>query len=104
MTSNINKKQPSECTNITEVRNEIDAIDKEIIRLLSNRLQYVHEVVKYKEATATSIEAADRKADVLSTRAQWAIENGLEPEVIQDMYQNLIQYFIDEEKKKKNIK
>lgn len=100
---NVNDKKPSECTNITEVRNEIDNIDRIIIELLSERFQYVKEVVKYKDNTPKSIEASDRRSIVLSQRRQWAAEKGLDPDVVEDIYKRLIQYFISEEMKIKNI-
>lgn len=99
MAQNINEKTPLECTNISEVRNEIDNIDKEIIRLLSTRFEYVKEVVKYKDGTAKGIEAADRKAAVFRSRREWAEQCGLNPDIIEDIYTRLIQYFIEEEKK-----
>ncbi|MCQ2213044.1 MAG: chorismate mutase family protein [Bacteroidaceae bacterium] len=100
---NINSKKPSECTNIAEVRNEIDRIDHVIIDLLSQRFQYVKEVVKYKDSTPGSIEAPERRRAVLECRRRWAEECGLNADVVERMYDNLIQYFIDEEKKIKNI-
>lgn len=99
MAQNINGKLPLECTDISEVRNEIDNIDKEIIRLLATRFEYVKEVVKYKDGTAKGIEAADRKTAVFRTRREWAEQNGLNPDVIEDIYTKLVQYFIEEEKK-----
>lgn len=99
----INKKKPSECTSITDVRNEIDNIDKAIVELLGRRFDYVKEVVKYKEKTAGSIEATDRKKAVLEGRRLLAEKNGLNPDVIEDIYARLIEYFIDEEKKIMNV-
>ena len=99
MAGNDKRRLPQECTNITEVRNEIDHIDATIIKLLSTRFGYVREVVKYKEKTASGIEASDRRAAVIATRRQWAEEAGLCPDVIENIYNTLIDYFIDEEKK-----
>lgn len=98
-----NDRLPSECTNIAEVRNEIDNIDKVIIRLLSARFEYVKEVVKYKEKTASSIEASGRRNAALADRRKWAEEAGLSPDVIEEIYDRLIRYFIEEEKKIMNI-
>lgn len=95
----VNEKLPQECTNIDEVRNEINNIDNEIINLLAIRLGYVHEVVKYKEATDKAIEASERRATVIRTRRDWAAEKGLDPDVIEEVYKKLIQFYIDEEKK-----
>lgn len=103
MKPKINSKHPQECTCIEEVRNEIDTIDKEIIRLLSTRLSYVKEVVKYKRPTSSGIEATDRRKAVIESRKQWAAEAGLDPEVVGSIYDKLIAYFIEEEKKLVNL-
>ena len=93
------RKLPGECTNINEVRNEIDNIDLDLIKLLSNRFGYVREVVKYKENTNDGIEASDRRAAVIASRRKWAEEAGINPDVIENIYNTLIDYFITEEKK-----
>lgn len=95
----VNEKQPQECTNIEEVRHEIDNIDSEIIRLLSIRSSYVGEVAKYKLQTGKSIEAPLRRAAVISTRREWAERAGFSPDVIENIYNTIIEYYIDEEKK-----
>lgn len=103
MNTSVTNRKPSECKNIAEVRDEIDNIDNVIVTLLSERFQYVKEVVKYKEKTADGIEASDRKKAVLEKRRQWAQERGLDPNVIEEIYAKLIQYFISEEKKIMNL-
>lgn len=97
MALNVNNKLPHECSNIDEVRQEIDCIDNAIIGLLATRLKYVHEVVKYKDGTADGIVAADRRAAVLNNRRELAMQNGLNPDVIENIYKQLIEYFIAEE-------
>lgn len=99
MAKELNTRRPDECTNIADVRQEIDIIDQEIIRLLSTRLNYVREVVKYKDGTAKGIEAKGRWEEVINTRRQWAQKAGLDPEAIGEIYNRLVVYFIEEEKK-----
>ena len=99
MTDNNNRKLPHECTNIAEVRNEIDNIDKAVIELLAERFEYVKEVVKYKENSRDSIEATDRRNAVIQGRRKLAEEYGLDPDVIEEIYDRLIRYFIEEEMK-----
>lgn len=99
MDNNTPRRQPQECTDITQVRDEIDRIDSDIIQLLSTRFGYVREVVKYKENTHQGIEANDRRAAVINSRRQWAQEAGISPDVIEGIYNTLIDYFIQEEKK-----
>ena len=99
MTSTHVSKLPHECVDISEVRNEIDHIDRSILHLLSSRFGYVREVVKYKEQTDTGIEASDRRKAVIATRREWAQAEGISPDVVEAIYNHLIDYFIEEEKK-----
>lgn len=103
MLQNINQKAPQECNNIAEVRNEIDNIDKVIISLLCKRFDYVKEVVKYKSKDSASIEASDRRQQMLVQRRLWAEEKGLSADVIEQIYDTLVTYFIEEEKKIANL-
>lgn len=95
----VTTKTPSECTDITEVRAEIDHIDQAIIELIGQRFGYVKEVVKYKDRTAKAIEANDRRESMKIDRRVWAEQNGLSADVIERMYDMLVEYFIAEEKK-----
>ena len=97
MTNQLQGKLPHECMNKAEIRNEIDAIDYEIIKLFGLRFQYVKEIVKFKEKTPESIVAAKRQQQVFEKRREWAVENGIEPDIIEEIYRKLIQYFINEE-------
>ncbi len=97
-------KTPSECNNIEDIREAIDMIDRQLIGLLSNRFGYVKEIVKYKKHDKESIIAKDRYDKVLKKRRELAEIHGLNPDVIEDIYKRLIQYFIDEELKIINIK
>lgn len=92
-------RKPEDCQNIEEVRFEIDIIDEEIISLISKRFGFVKEVVKYKTPTKDSIIAQERYDAVLVKRREMAIEKGLNPDVIEQMYKLMMNYFIGEELK-----
>lgn len=104
MTSQITTKAATDCTSLAELRSQIDRIDQAIIALIGHRASYVHEVVRYKQPTAASIEASDRRTSMLVDRRAWAEEAGLAPDVVEQLFSNLVQYFIDEEKKLVNLK
>jgi len=98
------RKLPLECDSIAEIRKEIDAIDYSIIKLFGLRYNYVKHIVKYKDKSPESIAAVDRKKVVLKKRREWAIENGVNPEIFEEMFRNLIKHFIYEELKIVQIK
>jgi isochorismate pyruvate lyase len=89
-------KKPQDCKTITEVRNGIDIIDKQLIELIGKRYEYIKEIVRFKTNQA-DVEAKPRYDEVLKIRRQWAIEQNLSPDVIESMYKIMIQYFIEEQ-------
>ncbi len=91
-------KKPDECSNLEEIRGEIDAIDKEIIAALGRRFAYVKAAAKFK-TSETSVKAPDRFHSMLQQRRVWAEDARLNPDVIEKLYRDLVNYFIDEEKK-----
>jgi isochorismate pyruvate lyase len=88
-------KQPEECKNIREIREAIDNIDKEIIKLIGKRHVYIKEIVKFKSNDRESIVAKDRYNEVIENRRRLAVENGLSPDLIENIYKNLIDHFIN---------
>jgi len=91
-------KEPNDCSNIQEIRVCIDTIDRQIISDLGKRFEYVKVAAKFK-TSETSVKAPERFNTMLQQRRQWAEEAGLSPDVIEKVYQDLVNYFIDEELK-----
>jgi isochorismate pyruvate lyase len=91
-------KSPDECSDIQEVREEIDLIDREVIDALSKRFQYVIAAARFKTSEA-SVKAPDRFNAMLQKRREWAQEAGLNADVVEKLYRDLVNHFIDEEMK-----
>jgi isochorismate pyruvate lyase len=89
---------PDACTSIEEVRAAIDTLDREIIAALGRRFGYVKAITRFK-TTAADVQAPARYQHVLATRREWAEQAGLRPDVVEQIYRELIAYFIDEEMK-----
>ena len=91
-------KTPSECGNMTEIRAEIDCLDRQIITLLGQRFDYVKAAAKFKTSQA-SVRAAERFQAMLQQRRLWAESEGLNSDVIEKLYRDLVNHFIEEEMK-----
>lgn len=89
---------PDECSNIQEIRSEIDAIDREVINALGKRFAYVKAAANFKPSE-TRVKAPERFNTMLQQRRIWAESAGLNPDVIEKLYRDLVNYFIDEELK-----
>ena len=88
--------KPEECVNIQQVRAEIDRIDKTIIDLIGSRYQYVKAAAQFK-TSESSVKAPERFTSMLLQRREWAEGQGLNPDVIANLYTDLVTYFINEE-------
>ena len=89
-------KLPHDCTNIEDVRREIDMIDKEIIGLVGKRFAFVREIIKYK-SNVDEVYAKDRYNAVINQRREIALKYNLNPDVIESLYRILMDYFINEQ-------
>lgn len=94
----MNNKTPEQCKDMQEIRKEIDQLDEQVIKLLGQRFEYVKAASKYK-TSETGVKAPERLKAMLTQRRTWAESVGLNPEVIEKMYQDLVNYFISEELK-----
>ncbi|BFT64238.1 isochorismate lyase [Pseudomonas moorei] len=93
-----NQLQPSECARMEDIRREIDALDRAVIKLLGKRFQYVLAASKFK-TSAASVRARERFDAMLATRREWAEAEGLSPDAIEKLYSDLVNHFIAEEMK-----
>lgn len=84
---------------IDEIREAIDTIDQEVIRLLGARYKYVKEVVRFKEPNEESIIARERFNSVIASRRKMAEKEGIDPEIVEKIYRDLLNHFIEIELK-----
>lgn len=90
-------KSAAQCGSLDEVRAAIDRIDEEIISLMGRRADYVQAAARFKNQES-EIAAPERFAAMLQARRAWAEREGLSPDVIENIYRELVRYFIDREK------
>ncbi len=89
-------KSPHDCADMHDVRAAIDAIDQQVIQLLGERRHYVEAAAKFK-TDAASVRAPERFKAMLQQRRTWAEANGLSADVVEKLYTDLVNYFIEEE-------
>lgn len=91
------------CKSLEEVRDNIDRIDDEIIKLIAERGTYVVQASTFKK-NENSVKAPNRVEQVISKVRKKAEEYGANPDMIEALYREMISRFInlemDEFKKK----
>ncbi len=85
------------CRTLGEVRSNIDRIDREIVKLLAERGQYVHEAARFKK-DPTSVEAPARAEAVVQRAMRLAAADGLPPSVAEATYRAMMRAFLDYER------
>lgn len=93
-----NSKQPNECGGMSEIRAEIDALDKAVIEFLGKRFEYVQAASRFKK-DEEAVQAPKRFEQVLEQRRQWAQDVRLNADAIENLYRDLVLHFIEEEKR-----
>lgn len=93
-----NRLPPNACKDMTDIRQEIDLLDQTIIGLIGKRYQYVQAAAKFK-TSAAAVRAPERFRAMLQQRRDWAEAVGLDPNVIEKLYHDLVSHFIEEEMK-----
>ncbi|HEY9771002.1 MAG TPA: isochorismate lyase [Coleofasciculaceae cyanobacterium] len=91
-------KQPEQCLNMEDIRHEIDTLDRQIIAALGQRFEYVKAAANFKSDVA-AVKASERFKTMLEQRRKWAEIENLNPDVIEKIYKDLVEYFIHEELK-----
>ncbi|WP_414621219.1 isochorismate lyase [Calothrix sp. CCY 0018] len=89
---------PDDCKNMSDIRAEIDKLDRQLIELIGKRFAYVKAASKFK-TSETSVKAPERFQAMLKQRRVWAEEEGLNGNAIEKMYRDLVNHFIEEEMK-----
>lgn len=83
-----------ECKTLDEVRDGIDALDRQIVRLLSERSGYIEQAARLKHS-ADEIEVPARVEEVVSNVRGLATEYGMSPDIVEDVYRVMVARFIE---------
>ena len=84
--------------NIRKYREEIDAIDQQIIDLLTQRFKQVREISRYKKEHGLKALGQNRWQSVLNSKLELAKTNELDPKMVEEIYNIIHKYAIQIQK------
>lgn len=82
-----------DCRDLNEVRNNIDRIDNEIIKLIAERGSFVKQASKFKKDNQ-DVKAPQRVEIVIQKVKTLANEYGANPDIVEKIYREMIAGFI----------
>ena len=74
------------------LRDQIDVLDEEIVRLLGHRVQIVRKVAEAKHENNLSVVRPARMQIVLDKAEELGKKNDIEPAIVRHIYETLIDY------------
>ncbi|KLI64097.1 chorismate mutase [Aurantiacibacter marinus] len=83
-------KLPDDCTTMIEVREGVDATDRELVDLLERRFGYMRAAARIKPSRDTVRDEA-RKASVIAAAVAEAESRGIPGDVIGDIWERLVE-------------
>jgi len=75
---------------LKETRDHIDAVDRDIVRLLARRTQLARRAADAKMKLGAPVLDAGREAEVMRARRDWAAEVKLDPDAVADVFLDII--------------
>lgn len=85
---------------IKEIRGKIDTIDEEISRLIAERFALLPDVLKYKIENNLPVQDKVRESELLKNKIEKAINFGLNPEFIKELFENIMAESVKIQKEK----
>lgn len=92
----VSSKSPIDCQTMNEVRDGVDAVDRDIVALLARRFGYMDAAARIKVDRDT-VRDESRKAEVITNVRRAALELRISQDVIADIWDRLIEASIAHE-------
>jgi isochorismate pyruvate lyase len=84
------------CNSLQEVREEIDKIDEAIVELIAKRNDYIKQAATFKNSVE-EVKSDDRIDFIMQRVRKKAIELGVNPNMIEDLFKRMIDEMVETE-------
>ncbi len=84
------------CNTLEEARVAIDEVDREIVKLIAKRNEYIKQIAHFK-TSVEEVKAQERIDEVISKVREQAILLDLSPNLITDLYLRMIDGMVESE-------
>ena len=86
------------CESLEQAREKIDVLDTALIEIIATRQFYVDQAVRFKNSVQ-DVQSPERVEQVINTVRTQAIALGTDPDLVEHLYREMIQRFIQRELK-----
>ena len=93
-------RRPEDCTDMSQVRTEIDRLDAALVDLIAERFGYVERAWQLKLAAKQQANVPWRNQQVIDRVRTRATERGVPPDLCEALWRQMIGWFIQYEEEK----
>ncbi|SMP30779.1 chorismate mutase [Shimia sagamensis] len=90
---------PADCPDMPTLRVQIDTLDRELVRLLALRTTYIDRAVQIKTGAGLPANIPARVEDVVAKVKETAVQEGLDTDIAEILWRQLIDWSIAREAK-----
>ena len=88
---------PQDCQSMAEVRAQIDRLDIELVQLLAARAGYIDRAIQLKQLNGWPARIPERVEEVVMNARAAAEGEGLDPDLIEHLWRQLVDWSIARE-------
>ncbi len=88
---------PTDCNSMPALRAEIDTLDRDLVALLAKRAGYIDRAIQLKQVNGWPARIPSRVEDVVTKVRQAADGQGLDPNLAETLWRQLIDWSITRE-------
>lgn len=88
---------PQDCHTMPALRAEIDALDKSLVALLAKRAGYIDRAIDLKQVNGWPARIPERVEQVVINARNCALAEGLDPDLVEALWRQLIDWSITRE-------
>ena len=94
----ITTMKKEKCESLEQAREKIDVLDTALIEIIATRQFYVDQAVRFKNSVQ-DVQSPERVEQVINKVRTQAIALGTDPDLVEHLYREMIQRFIQRELK-----
>ncbi len=76
--------------NLEEIRSKLDKIDRELLEILSKRIELIPHVAEYKKTNNIVRYQPDREKEIFESKRKLAKELNINPDLVEEIYKLII--------------
>lgn len=90
-------KPPQDCADMGALREQIDRMDRALVQMLADRAGYIDRAIQLKAENGWPARIPDRVEEVVGNARAQASVAGLDPELIEGLWRQLVEWSIARE-------